>query len=976
MRSLLNRVRQLPKEEEKPYIPPPFSEEEKEWIDKWLHEPIPPPFSQAGKTSLAREIPSHLREDVKVPGKKKRSHLDENSISTNSLVSMNMRALDCTSRFPVVSKFSSASSDPEVKVAYMSVIQSIIVREDNLINVTRLMEHTDDMYWRYTLLRLRDKKKHDKREELSKLKKKIFLKQEEIAVALAHLRSAGVEVLRTLIAYRRLLSKINGVENPNVSIMYLGENYLLKMINDCEVFSQTLVCQLWVGFKPNTFMTPPDNHDMRALASEREALYERWVKNHMNYIREELIKAQVERRRSNMYANDGDDDGEEDLQQSQEKKDTEEGEEKEIKLELESEIDGNTDVELKKFVDYFNRSWQQRSPSSNDATQSFWDEYHHDRVLARAVAGYPDLFPRVDLVTQLPSNLQSTCMTLNEVIKKEADSRAQLDVLEARSSRLRDRKDEFTSASSIDAIISGDRAEELLFKQSTLKFRQESDKGSVYNSASQLLNLQESMEHSGPNAFLTSVHASQRTFSSPEKSGVFTLDYGDSLRLDISRVEEMVEDRVDKSRTFAKRHERTGELLLIEDNRRCNRGKPPRMTHLEAILMIQHLIRTFLRIQRFRRRRAQEKWDHSVLLVQKIVRGFLGRKMMRTHIALFRMKACIVRKYILRKQLAAQKITKFIRRAAYISRKTIALVTKKKVSMIDHDVRYVYYKEYSKLFDCSVTKIQKVWRGVLSRKRIKRFFRLRKKQIARDEATDAKLRHLTSVVAVKDDDEDAFNLLAKVSKRHPPRTGELDQLDTLSMGSRAGTPSGRVGSRTGTPRSRPNSQPATPGMDALRAFDDIDLMQQQRSSEQNMVRAVDSLNLKTSIRHSLLLPLNGNTKGKLLCGKKTEILEHTRPIDENNKSKKINNAITWRDFYRPPGSKSKTREKFLQLSHSTTSLPTLPTVRKDPLQGMTDFLKSTLTSRESIYQPTKRASLMKRDIKKDKAVNIDSTVLN
>merc|ERR1711871_541487 len=138
----------------------------------------------------------------------------------------------------------------------------------------------------------------------------------------------------------------------------------------------------------------------------------------MNYIREELIKAQVERRRSNMYANDGDDgddDGEEDLQQSQEKKDTEEGEEKEIKLELESEIDGNTDVELKKFVDYFNRSWQQRSPSSNDATQSFWDEYHHDRVLARAVAGYPDLFPRVDLVTQLPSNLQSTCMTLNEV---------------------------------------------------------------------------------------------------------------------------------------------------------------------------------------------------------------------------------------------------------------------------------------------------------------------------------------------------------------------------------------------------------------------------------------------------------------------------------------------------------------------------------------------------------------------------------
>ena len=95
----------------------------------------------------------------------------------------------------------------------------------------------------------------------------------------------------------------------------------------------------------------------------------------------------------------------------------------------------------------------------------------------------------------------------------------------------------------------------------------------------------------------------------------------------------------------------------------------------------------------------------------------MGRKMMRMHVALFRMKACIVRKYILRKQLAAEKITKFIRRAAYISRKALALIALKKVSVVSRSVRYRYYKEYSKLFDSSTNMIQKVWRGVLGRKK-------------------------------------------------------------------------------------------------------------------------------------------------------------------------------------------------------------------------------------------------------------------
>lgn len=133
--------------------------------------------------------------------------------------------------------------------------------------------------------------------------------------------------------------------------------------------------------------------------------------------------------------------------------------------------------------------------------------------------------------------------------------------------------------------------------------------------------------------------------------------------------------------------------------------------------------------------------------------------------------------------------------------------------------------------------------------------------------------------------------------------------------------------------------------------------------------------MKTSIRHSLLLPLNGNTKGKLLCGRKLEILEHTRPVDENNKSQKMNNAITWRDFYRPPGSKPKPNEKLLQLSQSTTNLPTQTTVQKDSLLGMSNFLRSTLTARDNAYTSKlmKSSSGSTRKSKSGKAVTMQQS---
>ena len=87
------------------------------------------------------------------------------------------------------------------------------------------------------------------------------------------------------VIYRRYLAKVNDVD-ASVSIIWRGENYLLKMIDDSNIsFGDTLVCRLWLGFEPNTFMLSPDNYDVKGMNSEREMVYQGWLTEHMRYKR-------------------------------------------------------------------------------------------------------------------------------------------------------------------------------------------------------------------------------------------------------------------------------------------------------------------------------------------------------------------------------------------------------------------------------------------------------------------------------------------------------------------------------------------------------------------------------------------------------------------------------------------------------------------------------------------------------------------
>ena len=62
-----------------------------------------------------------------------------------------------------------------------------------------------------------------------------------------------------------------------------------------------------------------------------------------------------------------------------------------------------------------------------------------------------------------------------------------------------------------------------------------------------------------------------------------TYDEGDSLRVDNLRMEEIIIDKV-SSENICKTTSKDGRAVIDENNRRCNRGKPPRMTHRQSRL--------------------------------------------------------------------------------------------------------------------------------------------------------------------------------------------------------------------------------------------------------------------------------------------------------------------------------------------------------------------------------------------------------
>lgn len=173
-----------------------------------------------------------------------------------------LKLLPCSSQYVSLTKYATAhNGGPESEASYYKVVQCIILRESTLIKFTDIAKSLDENYWKYAILRIKAgaKKQPINTESLISKKKVIDLLQMEVSIVLAHLRGTSIDVLESIVNWRKTKKLSNSIKTKEtVSVFWKGVNYLQKMDNDfifiCDDF---YFIRLWLGFEPNTLLLPP-----------------------------------------------------------------------------------------------------------------------------------------------------------------------------------------------------------------------------------------------------------------------------------------------------------------------------------------------------------------------------------------------------------------------------------------------------------------------------------------------------------------------------------------------------------------------------------------------------------------------------------------------------------------------------------------------------------------------------------------------
>jgi hypothetical protein len=131
-----------------------------------------------------------------------------------------------------------------------------------LIEFTEIARNLEENYWKYVLLRIKAgaKKQPINTESLISKKKVINSLQIQLSIVLAHLRGTSIDVLESIIKWRKTKKISNSIKTKEtVSVLWKDMNYLQKMDDDfillCDDF---YFIRLWLGFEPNTLLLPPN----------------------------------------------------------------------------------------------------------------------------------------------------------------------------------------------------------------------------------------------------------------------------------------------------------------------------------------------------------------------------------------------------------------------------------------------------------------------------------------------------------------------------------------------------------------------------------------------------------------------------------------------------------------------------------------------------------------------------------------------
>lgn len=793
--------------------------------------------------------------------------------------------LDCRSEFGFSSSMMTSSTEPAVKLAYINSIQSIIIRENGIENLLSLLDHIEQLYWKYVLLRMRNAL--TSKSELSSLRSQICYRQQELSVALAHHRSISMEVVENIQVYRRIYRKEGGI-NTDVSIIWQGKNYMLKMLSDYTSFTEHLILKLWLGFTPqNLFLIPPPNFDYNVAKLERDRVYETWLLSHLKYRKDNFREEKSDEILSPVLDISGCNTTGEQEKESQKSY-----------TKISNSVSDTQEI---------NQLREMCLRSFSESSGSIWSDLTISTNLAHAIKGYKELVPMRCLIPDLPVDLVASCSSLERELSREEANVALRSYIEEQSAYLRDNSVYFESKDSLHEIIIGNRTDISLRELSSLKLRQETGAGSK--------TMDISMMKSASDVFVT---LSEGNMGSPFLNGTSMKETSSSyLRLNDQKMHKIVAERVENSRMLVQRSNE-GRMEVIESKRRLYHTRKY-IPKDEAASKIQRLVHKFLKSCRKFHRGYEERRNYAAVQFQKLLRGYLGRRRFQKALVLFISQFTILRKYVARKQKAAVKITNVIRKAAYVCRKTRE---SSKENLIEQGRRHKVFQVQARIIDNALILIQKRWRGVLGRRRFMRLKKVHLKFLSVDSRLE---KHLLKSAS------------APLDNNSRNRRGILalndDETIPIQSSNRPISPY-----NSNEPFELLYNKTSTIEVEGVKRNVSDFLLQENEILQPIALKSqtshpVNADIMKTSIRHSILLPLHGRTKGKLLSGKKRALLNDAYPSGTNNTK-----DVSWKDFYRPPVSDKVHRQALMK------RLPILTTLKKNTVSPVANFLQATLDS--------------------------------
>ena len=697
-------------------------------------------WSNAGKLSMRQN---------RLNGKASMSDDGLNSLAGSSSTKYEENLIQSASKVIGLTGYNVAGIDPEVKVSYVEVINRILLRENALINVRKISQTMDVLYWKYCVNRIRifgwakDKCVRKQASDLSRC-------QEELTVAIAHYRSATMDCITKVYKYQELCQKKHGTED-GVVVLWRGLNYLLKMNVDVKSLHKSHTLRLWLGFEPNALMQPPVDHDPHQAHKELLDQFQEWLGRHKEHRRKMgkkfmpitfvLSAGELEDERAEYAALDkagdeamnGEDGGEEEEEEEEEGlaaplDENEEGDEGSKADDAATTAAATVDTMDTKLllVEVADADWMGIRNYSEpiwveSEKEDFWLGLDWDPKAVNAAVGFPEAFPRFFVVPPLPPHLVGYCIRLQQVLARE---QRMFDRQVERARKAAVLKEMITATVTTDVvagIAAGFRDQEVAEHMFHMRERQEGGNGDVGIQIGLQRIASESLIPPPPivdevdeedEFFMTGLNGPQGP--EPVKRTRGLKGPVAFAKPNIRRITEVVSDKVHRERNITVRH---GHHLVIRPGmRRQDEGvEIPLYDVFEACMIIQRLGGLFLRKRKAKAAEAVRFKEECIRLVQRVARGMNGRRRFKEEKKAFSTEYMVLRKLLVRKEYASFTVTKFMRKAAYVYRKARELANLDAV--IGEQRRKRVVRTEVVRYDAAATLIGRCWRGRMGRSR-------------------------------------------------------------------------------------------------------------------------------------------------------------------------------------------------------------------------------------------------------------------